>query len=150
VSIPEEAITAAQKSVRAGYGVMAEALAGQIRYALEAAAPIIRGAERDRSEALIVQAQDYATAESERADNLATLARDILASGAGAGPGQLEQWRLILAQLEDAAGEMSPPDSDPLEAAYQSGIKAERDRIVDWLRVAGYDLAADELETPDA
>jgi hypothetical protein len=47
-TLPQAAIEAAQKSVRAGYGVMADALAGQIRYALEAAAPLIRADERAR------------------------------------------------------------------------------------------------------
>lgn len=48
MTVPQEAVDAAVKSVRAGYGAMADVLTGQIRYALEAAAPLIAAAERER------------------------------------------------------------------------------------------------------
>jgi hypothetical protein len=100
-----------------------------------------RGAayERERTEALIIQAQDYAHAESERADKLATLARDILSAIAVGHAGDapvFTQWQVILDQLEGAAGAMSPPESDPLEAAYQEGIRAHRERILRGARQA--------------
>jgi hypothetical protein len=70
--------------------------------------------ERDRAEALIIQAQDYASAESERADKLVTLAREILTTvtlhPTGEAP-YLDEWSVALEQLEDAAGEMSAPGS---------------------------------------
>ena len=89
--------------------------------------------ERERAEALIVQAQDYASAESERAGNAVTLAQAMLQQlfelhPAGAAP-YLTEWSMALEQLDGAAGEMSPPDSDPLEEANQAGIKWERERI---------------------
>jgi hypothetical protein len=90
-------------------------------------------AERERSEALIVQAQDYARAESERAAKLAALALRALnqchALERDDSAPYLDEWSMALEQLESAAGEMSPPDGDPLEDAYQTGIKAERERI---------------------
>src|ERR1700728_3533024 len=82
--------------------------------------------ERERGEALVVQAQDYASAESDRADRLVILAREILVSVTPGDPDdapEFTRWRLILDQLDGAAGHMSPPDSDPLEEANQAGIK---------------------------
>jgi hypothetical protein len=91
-------------------------------------------AERERSEALIVQAQDYARAESERAGKLAALALRALnqchALERDDSAPYLDEWSMALEQLEGAAGEMSPPDGDPLDGAYQAGIKAERQRCV--------------------
>ena len=99
---------------------------------LAAAAPAIRKAERERGEALIIQAQDYASAESERAGKLSALALKLLNQCHALTPGDsayLDEWSMALDQLDGAAGHMSPPDSDPLEEAYQTGIKAERERI---------------------
>lgn len=91
-------------------------------------------AERERAEALIVQAQDYASAESERAGKLAALALKALnqchALERDDSAAYLDEWSMALDQLEGAAGEMSPPDSDPLEEANQAGIRWERERII--------------------
>ena len=88
--------------------------------------------EQERTEALIVQAQDYASAESDRADRLVILAREILTAvtpGDADDAPEFTRWRLALDQLDGAAGHMSPPDSDPLEEANQAGINWERERI---------------------
>lgn len=103
------------------------------RKVVAAACTAAVAAERERAEALIVQAQDYASAESERADKLAGLALKALNECQALHPtgeaGYLDEWGMALDQLESAAGEMSPPDSDPLEEANQAGIKWERARI---------------------
>lgn len=104
------------------------------RKVVAAACTAAVAAERERAEALIVQAQDYASAESERADKLAGLALKALNECQALHPtgeaGYLDEWGMALDQLESAAGEMSPPDSDPLEDANQAGIKWERERII--------------------
>jgi hypothetical protein len=115
--------------------------------AAAAAAPLIAAAEQARSEALIVQAQDYASAESERADKLAALALKILNQCVALHPtgeaSYLDEWSMALDQLEGAAGEMSPPDSDPLEEAYQTGIKAERESCASLAESAGATYAGE-------
>jgi hypothetical protein len=109
--------------------------------------------ERERSEALIVQAQDYARAESERADKLAALALKILNQCVALHPtgedGYLDEWSMALQQLEDAAGEMSPPDGDPLEDACQAGIKAERERLGAVISPDQFRKLADWFDTDD-
>jgi hypothetical protein len=93
-----------------------------------------KAAERERAEALIVQAQDYASAESERAGKAVTLAGTILAQCRELERDDrapyLTEWSLALDQIDGAAGEMSPPDSDPLEEANQAGIRWERERCI--------------------
>lgn len=104
------------------------------RAAVDAAGPLLLAAERERGEALVVQAQDYASAESDRAGKLAALALKIFNQCCALHPtgdaGYLDEWSMALDQLDGAAGEMSPPDSDPLEEANQAGIRWERERII--------------------
>jgi hypothetical protein len=104
------------------------------RKVIGAAVAQAAAAERERAEALIVQAQDYARDESERAGRLAALALKILNQCVALHPtgeaDYLDEWSMALDQLEVAAGGMPPRDSDPAEDAYQAGIKAERERIV--------------------
>ena len=69
--IPPEAFEAAKKSVRAGYGVAAEVLTGQIRYAVEAAAPIIRASAE-------LAAGNAVTQREERIQQLEKMAGDML------------------------------------------------------------------------
>jgi hypothetical protein len=109
---------------QSSHEVMLDAIneVGRIRVALERAEAIIKERDRqlaheqERGEALVAQAQDYARAESERADRLVTLAREILTTVTPGAPDDapgFARWRVALEQLEDAAGEMSPPDSEP-------------------------------------
>jgi hypothetical protein len=128
---------------QSSHEVMLDAISevGRIRLALERAEAIIgerdrqMAHERERAEALIVQAQDYATAESERADRAVALALEIfnafhLHHEAPGTDSRFESWSMSIAQVDGAAGEMSPPDGDPLEEANQAGIKWERERII--------------------
>lgn len=130
---------------------MADAILDQIP---EAAESIIAGQERDRSEALIIQAQDYAHAESERADKLAALALKAMnqchALERDDSAPYLDEWSMALDQLESAAGEMSPPDSDPLEDAYQAGLAEARSRLTAVLTPAKFRLLADWFDADDA
>jgi hypothetical protein len=111
-AVPEDAIAAAAKALIAG-SPMVRDVRGMVRVALEAAAPHITAAERQRCAALLTTGKP-----------LAFLRRHGLEPGAGAGQVLWAAATEILADGGDAPGR--PSEGPPVDGQRHPGVLGRR------------------------